>query len=87
MSLDDMAVAGKIKLTPTIAAGDFKVSKDGGALANLNTLPSESPAGSGLVTVLLSATEMTADMVTIRALDQTTPAEWADKTLCIVTTA
>lgn len=72
------------KTTPTIAAGDFKVSKDGGALANLTTLPSESPAGSGIVAVALSATEMTADRVTVKAHDAA-GAEWDDNGVTIVT--
>lgn len=87
VALEDYANPGNIKTTPTLAAGDVKVSKDGGALANLNTLPSESPASSGLVTLLLSATEMTADMVTVRFVDQTSPKEWSDFVLSIPTTA
>jgi hypothetical protein len=59
----------QIKTTPTIAAGDFQLSKDGGALANLATLPTESPASSGQVLISLSATEMNADELWLRALD------------------
>ena len=85
ISLEDFSNPGRIKTTPTIAAGDFKVSKDGGALANLTTLPSESPAGSGLVTIALSSTEMNADVVTVRWIDQTTPPEWSDDWFSIAT--
>lgn len=87
IALDDMAVAGSFKSSPTIAAGDFKVDKDGGGLNNLGTLPSVSPAASVLVLVSLSATEMTADSVTIVGIDQTSPKEWADFVLSIPTTA
>jgi hypothetical protein len=87
ISLADMAVPGSFKASPTIAAGDFKVSKDGGALANLTTLPSVSPAASALVTIALSATEMTADIVSIVCIDQTSPKEWADFVISIPTTA
>lgn len=59
----------QIKSSPTIAAGDFKVSTDGGALANLATLPSESPSGSGLVLISLSASEMNGDEVVLRWID------------------
>ena len=34
-----------LKASPTLAAGDVKISGDGGAFANLNTLPSVAPAG------------------------------------------
>ena len=30
---------GQFKVAPTLAAGDFKIEKDGGAAANLATLP------------------------------------------------
>lgn len=62
---------------PTLAEGDFKVSKDGGALANLTTTPSVSPAGSKMVKVVLSATEMNADNITIVCSDAA-GSEWCD---------
>lgn len=77
---------GAIKTTPTIVSGDFKVSKDGGALADLDTLPSESPSGSGIVAVTISATEMNADRVTVRWKDAS-GAEWDDGALTIYTRA
>lgn len=86
ISLADMATAGSFKSSPTIAAGDFKVDKDGAGLNNLTTLPSVSPAASVLVDIDLSATEMNADVVTIVCIDQTTPKEWADFVLSIPTT-
>lgn len=87
IALEDMNVAGSFKSSPTIAAGDFKVDKDGAGLTNLTTLPSVDPTGSVLVKVALSATEMTADVVTIVGVDQTSPKEWADFVLTIPTTA
>lgn len=83
--LASMAAAGTFKSSATIAAGDFKVSKDGGALANLSTLPAVTPAASVMVKFTLSATEMTADNVTIVGIDQTSPKEWADFCVNIVT--
>ena len=68
-------------------AGDFKVAKDGGALANLTTLPSVAPASSVLVTISLSSTEMNADVVSVVCVDQTAPKEWADFVISIPTTA
>ncbi len=87
IALTDMASSGSYKANPTIAAGDFKVSKNGGALANLSTLPSVSPAAGIWVMVTLSAAEMTADNVSVQAIDQTSPKEWADAAVNIVTTA
>lgn len=87
VSLGDMATPGRHKSAPTIAAGDFKVDKDGGGLTNLSTLPSVDPAASKLVKITLSSTEMNADVVTVICSDQTDPPEWADLTICIPTTA
>lgn len=87
VTLEDAANPGNLKLNPTIASGDFKVSKDDGALANLTTLPTVSPAASGWVKVSLSVSEMTADNVKVQWIDQTSPKEWADGSVCIVTTA
>lgn len=77
---------GQIKTTPTLAAGDVKVSKDNGALANITTLPTEAPASSGILQVDLSATEMTADLVTVLFRDAA-GAEWNDVAVHIPTTA
>lgn len=85
--LSDMSTPGSFKSSPTIAAGDFKVDKDGAGLTNLGTLPSVDPAASVLVKITLSATEMNADVVTLVCIDQTNPKEWADFVLCIPTTA
>ncbi len=59
----------EFQINPTIAAGDFQVSKDGGALVNLATLPTVSPAGSFLVRVELSAAEMSGAKVNIVGID------------------
>ena len=86
VSLQDLATTGKFKSNPTIAAGDFKVSKDGGALTNLTTLPAVTPAASVMLKLTLSATEMNADSVTVVGIDAA-GSEWADFTLTIPTTA
>lgn len=87
IALEDANIPGSFKSNPTIAAGDFKVSIDGGAFANLTTLPSVSPAGGVLVLLELSASEMNGDVITIVGIDQTSPKEWADFVLSIPTTA
>jgi hypothetical protein len=77
---------GLIKTTPTLAAGDVKISKDGGATANLTTLPAETPASSGMVKVTVSSTEMNADNVSIKFSDAA-GAEWLDLFCNIQTSA
>ena len=62
---------------PTIELGDFKVSKDGGAYVNLETLPVVTPSGSVSVKIDLSATEMDADKVLVKAED-VNDEEWAE---------
>ena len=75
------------KSSPTIAAGDFKISKAGGAFANLTNLPAVTPAAGVAVELVLTATEMNADWVMITGIDQTSPKEWADFSIAISTTA
>ena len=86
IALEDANIPGSFKSSPTLAAGDFKVDKDGGGLNNLATLPTVSPASSVCVLLELSATEMNADVVTIVCIDQTVPKEWADVSISIPTT-
>ena len=85
LAVTDSANRPQLKVNPTLATGDFKVSKDGGALANLTTLPSVSPASSRLIAVALSATEMTADRVDVQAVDAA-GAEWDETLISIITT-
>jgi len=65
------------QVNPTLAAGDVKVSIDGGALNNLATLPVVTPAGSKLVKVDLSAAEMNGDQICVVFSDQLGN-EWCD---------
>lgn len=87
VALADMAVAGSFKANPTLASGDVKISKDDGAFANLATLPSVAPASGVAVKFALTGTEMTADKVVITFIDQTSPKEWGDLVITILTTA
>jgi hypothetical protein len=87
VSLADAASPPSFKSSPTLAAGDFKVDKDGAGLTNLATIPTVSPAASVLVEIQLSASEMDADVVTIVCIDQTATKEWCDFTVCIPTVA
>lgn len=74
------------KSSPTISAGDFKVSTDGSAYANLTNLPTVTPAGSESVRVALTAAEMTGAEVNVMASDQA-GAEWDDVFVTISVTS
>lgn len=77
IGLPSQANGAIFQVNPTLAAGDVKVSKDNGALANLATLPVVTPAGSKIVKVSLSANEMNADRVTVQFSDAA-GSEWGD---------
>ena len=77
--------AQDFKANPTLAAGDVKISKDGGAFNDLATLPAVTPAAGVAVQAALSATEMQAARITIAFIDQTGPKEWEDRVLVIET--
>jgi hypothetical protein len=85
--LEDWLNPGLFKSNPTLAAGDVKISQNNGALANLTTLPTVSPASSKVVRVQLSQTEMNTDKVLIIFSDQTSPPEWCDTVVAINTSA
>lgn len=70
-----MDSSGTILSNPTIAAGDIKVQKNGGAAANLATTPT---VANGLVPIVLSATEMQAFIVNVIAHDAAGD-EWIDQ--------
>lgn len=74
-ALVSQANPAEFQIDPTIAAGDFQVSTNGAALANLATLPVVDPAGSSLVRIDLSAAEMNGAKVNIVAIDAA-GAEW-----------
>jgi hypothetical protein len=86
VALVDQSNTKLLKANPTLAAGDVRVSKDGGAFANITTLPSASPASGRALMVDLSATEMTADNVVVQFVDAA-GAEWCDLFVNLQTTA
>src|SRR5712664_4154497 len=59
----------------TFAAGDVKISKDGGAEANIVTLPTEIGT-TGIYKVTLTATEMQASVVCVHGKKAGTFDEW-----------
>lgn len=84
--LVDYANPGDFKVNPTLAAGDVQISKDGGAFANLATLPVVEPASGRAVKVVLSTSETNCDKLIIQFVDQTAPKEWADLAIPMNTT-
>jgi len=85
VTLNDYVNPGKIKSNPTIASGDFKISIDGGAFANLTNLPAVTPASSKGVELDLTSSEMNGETILIVGEDQTVPPEWSDFSLTIHT--
>lgn len=77
IALVDSSDTGSFKASPTLATGDFKISKDDGAYTNLATLPTNVPASSINVKIVLSTAEMTADKIAIQCIDAA-GAEWDD---------
>lgn len=86
VSLTSQANTKVMKASPTLAAGDVKVSIDGGALNSLATLPTNTPAASTMVKVSLSASEMNGDNITV-VFSDAAGAEWCDLTANIQTSA
>lgn len=71
------------KANPTLASGDAKIGKDGGAFANLATLPTVTPSGGRSVRISLSSSEMEAARLAIQFVDQTDPKEWEDQQIVV----
>ncbi len=71
------------KTSPTLAAGDILVSKDGGNFANIGTLPTQIQT-TGVLPVALTADEMNADIVTVLFHDAS-GSEWQDAVVTIYT--
>ena len=86
-ALTDASDTTLLKANPTIAvSGDVKVSKDGGAFADLTTTPDVYPAAGYAVRVQLSADEMNADNIVVYFHDAV-GAEWCDQLINIQTAA
>lgn len=74
-----------LESTPvTIASGDIKISKDGGAFANTATSSFVHVAG-GIYYIPLTATEMEAKQIILKVVDQTGTKEWEDQIIIITT--
>lgn len=85
-ALTDMSDTTLLKANPTLAAGDAKVSIDGGAFANLATLPDVYPAGGYAVRIQLSAAENGGDNNLVY-LHDAVGGEWCDQFINVQTAA
>ena len=85
IELIDQANTKLFKVNPTLATGDFQLSIDGGAFANLATIPVVTPAGSRSVQVDLSASEMNGNNIVVQMVDAA-GAEWCDAVALFQTT-
>ncbi len=77
MRLWSQADTDLVQTSVTLAAGDVQVSKDGGAFANIATLPTEIGT-SGVLVVSLSADEMDVDHYTAVRFHDAAGDEWCD---------
>lgn len=66
----------------TFAAGDSKISKDGGAFANTTNLPTHE--GNGIYSIQLTVAEMSAGIIVVTIIDTATKA-WEDQSLIFQT--
>src|SRR3990167_6358809 len=86
VSLPSVSSTSIFQENPTIAAGDFKVSIDGGAFNNPATLPAVTPASGKAVKVTLSTSEMNGYNIIFFGSDAS-GGEWKDIFVNIQTSA
>jgi hypothetical protein len=67
----------------SFAAGDTKISKDGGGFANTVNTPAH--LGNGIYSLALTATEVQAAKIIVTLIDQTPTKEWEDQAISIET--
>ena len=81
VAVEDQGNAGLWKGSPTIAAGDFQRSINGAAFANLDNLPTVTPAAGRRIQIVLSAAETTSaaagGVITVVGVDAAGD-EWYD---------
>lgn len=77
LALVDRSNRPSFKSNPTIAPGDFSISKDGDAFVLLTNTPSSVPTGGVSVEVILTAVEMQANNIVVFARD-VSGSEWDD---------
>lgn len=83
VGLIDQSNTKVLKANPTLASGDFQVSIDGGAFANLGTLPTVTPAAGTSVKISMASGEMNGDNIVVACID--TDSQWCDQFINIQT--
>lgn len=78
-----LAFTGDLKTSATLASGDFKLIKDGGASANATN--SVTDEGNGMYSLVITATEMQAAVICLICADQTATKDWKDTVMLIAT--
>lgn len=86
VALTSQSSRPQFQANPTLASGDVKVSIDGGAFANLSTLPTVTPSSGRAVKVTLSTSEMNGDNILVTFVDAA-GSEWDDLAILIQTSA
>ena len=87
IALEDYANPGNFKSNPTLAAGDFKISIDDAAFTTDYITASVDPASSVSVQIELTTDGTNGDKIMVVGIDQTSPKEWSDFAICILTTS
>lgn len=75
-----------LRVNPTLASGDVKVTLDGATPTNITTLPTVISASHPEVSIALSQSEMNHDRIVVRFKDAA-GAEWCDLGIIILTAA
>lgn len=78
------AGAQNLQANPTIAAGDWQRSIDGGAFANMDTLPVVTPAAGVDIKFALSITELSGKILRVVGID-VAGTEWEDNSFTFET--
>lgn len=80
----DRLITAAVAAIPVVA-GDVKISKDGGALADTTNLPTQITASQPLYALTLTATEMQASRIVVNFVDQTATPTFRDLMILIET--
>ncbi len=72
-----------LQSTPTLAAGDARIMKDGGTWAACTNTPAWE--GEGLGSITLTAAEMQAEIIILKIRDQTATREWVTVSFAVHT--
>jgi hypothetical protein len=84
VALVSQATPSTFQANPTLAAGDVKISIDGGAFNNLATLPVVTPAAGKAVKCVFSQAETNGDNLVV-VFSDAAGAEWCDQIIAIQT--